>query len=229
MPRDIQDPVVTVEEGAGGVRTSSTHPAFGQISLHRVTGGTTLYGSDFEHRNYVEIEIKESELQRDLSRDWYYPGKTLVRVAVSEAQWATFVSSMGVGSGTPCTITRRGSEMVPGFPLRQETDHFGYEIEDTFKDALEALETLKARVVNNVAGLSKKKQDDLLGPIEKALREVKLNVPFVKKQFDEHVEETMEKAKVELHGYFNQVVQRAGFSALGASELPLSLEDHSDE
>lgn len=54
------------------------------------------------------------------------------------------------------------------------------------------------------------------------------SVPWVAKQFSEHMEETTEKAKGEIHGYINAVVQRAGLEALGSSGPLLLTEDQND-
>ena len=33
----------------------ASHPAFGQIAAHRVSGGAILYGSDFRRNGYVGV------------------------------------------------------------------------------------------------------------------------------------------------------------------------------
>jgi hypothetical protein len=81
-----------------------------------------------------------------------------------------------------------------------------------------------------LAGLSKAKVAQVIGPLEAALRELSSNVPFVKKSFDEHVETRIEKAKVEIYGRMEQTVRRAGLAALAEKEgSPLLLEGPEEE
>ena len=41
-----------------------THPAYAQIGVHRVSGRTRLYGSDFEHQHWMTVTVRRSELRR---------------------------------------------------------------------------------------------------------------------------------------------------------------------
>ena len=103
----------------GGIQYN--HPAFGAISASRVTGGSiVLHGSDFQHNGYVEVRISHADFTRDLNRDWHHTGKEIVSVMLSEAQWATFVSSLNTASGTPCTIDHINHEPMPLIPYKNE-------------------------------------------------------------------------------------------------------------
>lgn len=108
----VEQPVVTDK----GDEEIITHPAFAQISASRVSGGTYLYGSDFQHHNYVTISIKlsESHQRKGSGRDWAFGREEILEVALSEAQWATFVSTMNVGDGVQCTLSRKNGSFVPG-------------------------------------------------------------------------------------------------------------------
>lgn len=70
MPRNEEMPVESDGHHEG---KRYNHPAFGQLRASRVSGRTTLYGSDFVHEHFMIVEIHRSELNRDNSRDWYFP------------------------------------------------------------------------------------------------------------------------------------------------------------
>ena len=210
MARPEQEP----EKAQGDRGERYTHPAFGQISVSRISGQTHLYGSDFQHRSYVAIRIKRSTLERSLSQDWHYGGDELIEVALSEAQWATFVSSFGVGEGTPCTIERLGKQSVPGIPFRTQQDAYKNDMRKRIDRSVLALKKLKIALVEGVKGLTKQKASELTGAVDSALMEIEQNAPFVANSFDEYVEDMVEKAKVEVHGYVNGVIQHAGLQAL---------------
>jgi hypothetical protein len=63
----------------------NTHPSFGQISFSRVNGnGTKFYGSELPQDHYITMEVKNSEIIRELTNERYYPiGVPLIHVRMS--------------------------------------------------------------------------------------------------------------------------------------------------
>lgn len=226
-PRDWeQSPEITERIGNGGsVETNVNHPAFGQISVSRRSAGgrgVNLYDSDFGHNSFVTIEIKRSQLNRDLSHDWHYNREELIHLDMSESQWATFVSSFNSGSGVPCTLTwLPGEGRIPGIPSFDRSEVFKKEMRKANQDAVDGIKRLIAAV--SETGLSKKKQEELLEGANRALRALTSSVPFVNDQFEEHVENTVERGMQEIHGYMNAAITRAGLAALNGNEV-LQLE-----
>ena len=229
MSRDVQAPTLVSSDPTHG--DMYAHPAFGHIGVSRVQGRAILFGSDFVHQNYVIVRIGGAKLCRSTHRDWHFADKEFVEVAMTEAQWATFVSSPNQGSGVACTITRRDGKLMPGLPARDEKDEFSPEIQERLDKATNGLAKLIRDLEEGpLAGLSKAKAAQVLGPIKMALQELKQNVPFVKASFDEHVETRMEKAKVEIYGWMEQTIRRAGLEALAEKEgSPLLLEGPEEE
>lgn len=226
-----QAPVISEEISNGGsVQTKVNHPAFGQISVSRRNcsgGGMNLYDSDFGHNSYVSIAIKRSELYRDLSRDWHFPKEELIHIDMSESQWATFVSSFNSGSGTPCTLTWLPNEgKIPGIPSFDRSEVFKKEMKQANQEAVDGLKSLISSIKDS--GLSKKKQEELLSDANKTLRALTSSIPFVNDQFEEHVENTVERGMQEIHGYINAAVNRAGIKAINGSDF-LKLENQTEE
>lgn len=209
--RPVQEPLIERSTTTG--ETKATHPAFAQIAASRVSGHAQLYGSDFTHQHYMTIRINGSELHRGLNRDWHFGKETMIEVAMTESQWATFVSSPNMGSGVPCTLQRKYFEDVPGLPEpKPRQDQFSDEMQDSMTKAVERMDSL-------IAGAKTKAQADEMRMVKMLLTST---FPFVTKQFSEHMEETVEKAKQEVHGYMTATLQRAGLAAL-SSDLPLQI------
>lgn len=216
MGRPIQEPV-TRDSSHRGDETVTEHPAFGQIGASRVSGQAALYDSDFRHQHYMTISIRRSQLHRSLNRDWHFGREEIIQVALTEAQWATFVSSPNMGSGVPCTLQHLHGETIPGLPAPTERiDQFKAEMEEKLAGSIR-------RIDNMIAGAKTKAHKTEL---EMLRQELVSNLPFVAKQFGEHVETTVEKGKQEIHGYMTSVLQRAGLEALTGG-LPLVIE-HDD-
>lgn len=220
MTRAIEEPKETGEDHLG---KRFAHPAFGQIAASRVHGRTTLYGSDFVHQHFVRVSIGPSELVRGLSKDWHHAKlRGIIEVDMSESQWATFVSSMNVGTGTPCTITTKDGVQVPGFPLRTQDDAFKHEMRGKLSDSVDRLKELREKV--STGNSSAKARNETLTELAMVIQELQSNLPFVADSFDEHVEKKVEAAKAEVHGYMTGHLQARGIEAIRAN-MPLALED----
>ena len=223
--RNIEDPVTTPSRHAIHDRdTTTTHPSFAQIAASRVSGHTNLYDSDFQHNAFITVTISRSELHRGLSYDRHHGKEELIEIALSEVQWASFVSSMNVGSGVPCTIQHIARERVPQLPAPSSRDkQFGEEMRNTVSASIKAMNELAVSI--DTLGLSQKKADALKMKIRVATSHLSNNAEFVASQFDEHMEGTVERAKAEVHGYVSGVISRAGIASLtGQNSAPFLIE-----
>lgn len=223
----VEEPTLVREDGTIGGRTYA-HPAFGQIQAHRVTGTADLYGSDFRHRHFMAITISRSQYTRGLSHDWHHPREELVEVWLSEAQWATFVSTPNMGAGTPCTIHRVNRETMPEIPRAPGADQFKAEVREKLEGLLGLVREARAEVEAQSATLGAKKREAITKRLAALEREVQSNLPWLAQVFGEHMESTVEKAKVEVNAYMTAAVHRAGLEALGG-HLPLSLPGPEEE
>ncbi len=206
--------------------TKISHPAFGMIGAKRRHGHAVLYGSDFIHNDSISIVISTSTLNRDLSRDWPFAENELIEVALSEAQWATFVSSLNVGSGVQCTIEHKDRVAVPGLPKPVERQkQFMGEANQKIADTI--VELTKLTTMISALKISDKQKKELLDQARMARMQIESNAPFVMEQFGEHMEQVVEKAKIEVNAYAVSHLMRAGLAALGGKP-PLLLEDKNE-
>lgn len=89
----------------GSRETRTKHESFGNIQVTRPSGHAKLFQSPHRHQHFISIQIRHTELIRDLSRDWTFSsGLPLIEINMSEAQWAHFVSSAGIGEKALDTI-----------------------------------------------------------------------------------------------------------------------------
>lgn len=208
MARNDEAPVITRTDGHPTSETEETHPAYAQIAVSRVSGGSgILYGSDFAHHHHLEISIRPSRRVRGLSNDFYFANLDgYITVALSEAQWATFVSTPNSGMGTPCTLRdirhlgEDHSRQVPGItPPPRRDEQFRREAEAKMREALDRLGRLADAVA--ALSLSAKARATLARDISMTRSSLTDSLPWVARQFDEHVETTIENAKTEIHAY----------------------------
>lgn len=215
----VSDPIITEEKGHGsGITQRINHPSFAQIQVSRINGHRVMYDSDFNSHNYIGLRISKSELKRDLSHDWHHEKDELIEVCMSEAQWATMVSSLNT-SGTPCTLTYLMGKQIDRLP--EPTDRVNQFNAELSKHWLHAVEQLtEAQALVATLGLSKAKAAALESILNKAKSNISGNAQFVEKSFNEHMENSVEKAKCEANAYLYHVVQRAGLDALTLGIAP---------
>lgn len=222
--RTTEPPKVTKDDSksSGSDATVSTHPCYGQIGASRVSGGTYLYGSDYKHREYIQLRVSRSVMSRDISHDWPHARQEIVEVAMSEAQWAHLVSSLNVGEGALCTITAINNIQVPQLPEPAVTKDDQFEAEVLHRltivdDSLRELGESLAAVT-----MSTKSRDKLRDLLDTARRNLTPNLSYVAKCFGEHVERRVEQAKGEVAAHINNVVTRLGLSRLRGEDAPQS-------
>lgn len=203
--------------------TTERHPAYALISASRVQGSAQLFGSDFRHRDFVTISISRADNIRSLSSDWRHSRQQVVSVALSEAQWAAFVSHMNAGEGIPCTLERVEGKSVPGI-LREvdRTQQFGGELDETLREAMDALDKLE-----KLAEAGKFNKTVVRSLLAQARNNLTPNLTYIRRQFGEHMETVKQEAKTEINAYITNRITRAGLAALKA-EAPISQIDHNE-
>ena len=147
---------------------------------------------------------------------------------MSEAQWATFLSTLNMGDGVPCTIERIQGAPVPAItqpPARHE--QFKHEAGETIMECTGALKDALDMLAN--MGGEKSKAGMVAERVRCAQRALTDALPWVAQQFGEHMEAVTEKAKVEISAYAQGVISRAGIAALKDVTVPIALTDDSKE
>lgn len=192
-----------------------THPAWGLIGAHRGQSGppgVVLFDSDIRHQNTVTVRIHTAQRKRDLNRDWIgVTGRAaFVEVQMSEAQWASFVSSMNSGDGVPCTIRHREDDWdVPGVLYEPRLQESMDETRDAAERAFEA-------VREAFAAYEVKKNAANLRTLKYAIANAPANVTFAGEQLVEHAENVVQKARADIEA---MVVSKAAQLGLEPGDL----------
>lgn len=193
------------------------HPAQGQISFSRVqSNGQTFYGSELKQDHYVSMEIHESCVRRELSRDWYNTDKILVRLRLSSVQFAELITSMNYGSGVPCTLEYVQGRVEP-LPTAESKKDFTHR---KFKERMQMFTNTIKTKRNEAQELVKKKtlskQDihDLTRLLDWLTIEIDQNIPFFMECFQETMDEVIVEAKTEVESAILHKVQILGLESL---------------
>lgn len=164
---------------------------------------------------------------RDLSRDWTFSsGLPLIEINMSEAQWAHFVSSAGIGEGTSCTIVSKTDgnyhrcEPVPETEnVRSSFEKEAFECANNALDGMgKAMDALMDLVEKGKAG--KKELTEVKNMLNMAYQDGTANFAFVMKQFEEHVDTLVMEAKTEVEAYGLNTIRSIGLAAIAQNISP---------
>lgn len=204
-----------ISEPTQDERGNEVHPAYGMIKASRVTNsvGSVLFDSDIQHTHSVVLTVTRATRKRSLNRDWIHPdGKDLIEVEVSEAQWASFVSSMNT-TGVPCTIRRTPDEVyVDGLPYSPRMQQSMQEVHDaaerTFSEIKEAL-----------AAYEEKKTAANLRNLHYTIENATANVDYTSKTLREHTENVVQRARADIEAMVTHKAVQLGL-APGDIDIP---------
>lgn len=185
------------------------HPAFGFVRVTRASGGDPkLFMSNVDHHHKITLTIGGAEMERRHYHDHHYARQELIEVEMSSVQFADLMAGFGQGGGVPCTIRRTRDKdgrygIVPGIDMANTVKRYAGEVADTFKKTGTSLNDLAetVRTALDAAKVSKVKQAEILGPIQKIAREIGSDMPFMASMFQETVESLVQEAKAVVEAY----------------------------
>jgi hypothetical protein len=182
------------------------HPAWGMIGASRVqcSPGAVLFDSDIRHMHTVRIVVGTASRRRDLHSDYQHREKEFLELELSEAQWASFVSSMNTGNGVPCTIRRREEErQVPEMPHDSRLKVSIDEVRDEARDAL-------AKVRAAFEEVEKKPTKANIKTLKHTIENVPANMAFAGTRLTEHTENVVQKARADIEAMVMSKAQQIG-------------------
>jgi hypothetical protein len=195
-----------------------THPSYGFVQVSRVSGHNALFASPFKHQHFMTLTIGRSTRQRSLGRDWHFGGLThgLVEIALSEAQWAHMVSSVGMGGGVPCTLRYVGGARMEDCPEQADVERFHDDIERDAKAAMKFMNAALAKMqaLADDKAPTKEKRKEVLAELQRAQKAMTDSAPFMVKQLHEHMDKVVHAAKTEVEAYVHSTIVEAGIQKL---------------
>jgi len=200
-------------------RETHKHESFGQIYFGRVTSSkdTHFYGSELPQSNYITMEVKRSQINRDLGRDWYFANDLLLKIRMSSGQFAEMITSLNNGDGVPCTLEYADKSNVAPLPLQESRKEFVHrKFEDRMKEFANGIRENKNKAKDIVKKKTLSKQDihDLTRHLEWLTTEIENNIPFFAKCFQETMDEVVHEAKTEVENAIQHKINVLGLDAL---------------
>jgi len=205
------------------------HPSFGTIGWSRVHGrAENFFMSSLTHDSWVEIELTGAKKYRKSGKTWVSAADPRhIRVRLTEAQFAAFITTPNVFTGTPCTVTRLANKGVAPCPEDEQMVQFRREVGLKAKVAVgKANQALKGIEIALAKKGSPKKKDlrEIQDQLQETVRELGANMPFLIQQFEEHMDDVYHDAAARFEGYMRGRAEELGFGVLAGKSDDLAIE-----
>jgi hypothetical protein len=141
----------------------------------------------------------------------------LIEVEMSPAQFAEAITSLNIGTGTPCTIRSiRGVGRIEDPPYKADRDLFDKEFTEKIKETMGEMDRLvaAAKELGDKKSITKKDMAQLMEQLRRIRQEIMSNMPFVAKSFSEHMGDVVSSAKIEFDAFAEGQLHSMGLGAL---------------
>jgi hypothetical protein len=205
------------EDGGPAMEYTETHPSFGVVQISRGHGGDiTLFDSSITHNDTISLTICHAERNRGLHRDWIHSKEHIVEVEMSNEQFAAMITHLNSGDGTPCTLRSIGGKRIPRASYVNPNTEFREEFNREARGVGHSLDAVVSNLEAQLAGgrLSVKDIRLVLQQLKMVRQEIVANMPFVAKQFAEHMEHVVTEAKTEVEAFVTNTIHRTGLEAM---------------
>jgi hypothetical protein len=195
------------------------HESFGMLQFSRLSSnkGQSLFGSSIEHSNTIALRLHKGTVERGLNTDWYYAGRELFEVEMSQTQFAEAISSMNQGSGVPVTIKRLNGKRIEPCPFTNKRQQFEQEFEQRMKKMADGFDEMTARaeeILSAGKAPTKAEKQEIMNTLFKVKQELGSNIPYVNSCFNEQMDRTVMEAKGEVEALVQNTLNRLGLESL---------------
>ena len=205
-----------------------THPSYGMIRFSRQMSSHArrLFGSALKtHYATISMTVSRGVWQHDLHEDRYYAADELIEVTLSAAQFAEAITSMNMGSGTPCTIERVNQEFVEDPPaIETEVERIKSAFGEDLQNMVSKMREYRKEVETLSAKLPEKARERMRIALDVMVQQLASNVPFIMEQFNEASDRVVTAAKHDIEAFAMHAIHTAGLDAIAADREQKQLQ-----
>jgi len=193
-----------------------------------------LFGSEVAHQHFLSLTISEARRVVDEPREFVMSDRELVRVSMTQAQFAEMITSPNRGSGVPCTIERfTGDAGQPwvnprhgGRPQPPAPEHYTKKYKNAMGDRVDSIsvdikqaQVLADQFMNGEIKPTKNNFKLLQDALRMAAMNLDQNLPYVMEEMEEGIEKRMATAVSEFESYVAFSLKAKGLEYL-ADQAP---------
>jgi hypothetical protein len=184
-----------------------------------------LFDSSFTHHHYITLSIRSADRIVDGPSESIYSKEEYIEVSMSESQFARAITSLNMGSGAPCTLSRRNGEGIPQARpesvVGNHTEMVGDKLKGAFEQQKEVARKLRQwRLAKHRPTLAE--MDEMVQDMDGQAANFHKNMDYYAGCFEEHMETVVDAAKTEIEAHVLATADKLGFRS---DEMP-RLEVH---
>lgn len=181
------------------------HPSYGIIQFNRVTGGNShFFGTAVNQSDYISLKIHLGSREVDMfGMERFRPDDRIpiIQAKMTNHQFATLITTMNIGEGSPCTLEYVNCEKVPPCPQQES------QLDAVIKRAVEGVDETsdfvsgylsEIRAIASKDKIGKKDAERIKHLITIISGRMEDNTKFYGKQIEEVGEKTVQQAKTEI-------------------------------
>lgn len=197
------------------------HKSFGMLRFTRINGNSGfLFGSEMQSENFIELQLSEGEMTRNLGSEEFYPRKSLFSVKMSSNQFSELITSLNFCSGVPCTIEIMNGELVEQCDfIKSRKSQFQDQFKERMKGFADRLSTNEVKFRELIASLPKAKREELIKMHEADKQEISNNIPYFLSTFQESMDKIVNEAKTEIEANILHKAVNIGLETLDSKRI----------
>lgn len=182
------------------------HESFGILKIFKTNGGSkSLFGSNMKHDTTIRVSIYQGEERRNNTNTRYEDiGNSIIDIEMSQMQFASAITNLNNGCGTPVTIRKVGNTKTEDCPFKNKREDLEDKFEKymkTISDKTFNMDERISEIINSKNSLNKNDKKEILGIILNLKMELMSNIPYIQQNFNEQIEETIIEAKNEMETF----------------------------
>lgn len=203
-------------------RERISHPAFGMIRVHRQGGGHgRMFGVDYPVQDQIVITVTEAVVEKDIGREWFYGGKVISEVAMSETQFARMITNPNA-SGIPCTLKhyRDGDKLVDPEPIPEHmlaAEEFKKKVQQTADDVMGNFQHVRNSLDELLAqgkAPTMKQMKEFASVLQQGMQGMTSDMPYYVRQLNEKADDIVGSAQIEIDAHIQNRLAELGRDAL---------------
>lgn len=201
------------------------HESYGILYISRIsnTGSVRLFGSPLAaHYGSIRLSISKGKWIHGLNHDRFFGmSKDHIEIEMSAAQFADAITSLNIGSGTPCTVRYIAGKRIPDPPNHEtEAEYIRNNFTSSIDRFTKQVREYRKRIEGLTSKLGTKAKEEIRVALDVIEQQLASNVPFVVKQFQEAATRVTTAAKAEVEAFVTHAVRAAGLQAIAEGRLP---------
>lgn len=159
----------------------------GLIKFSRVNGSTSCFGSEYTSETYIQLEIVEADVQRNIGRTTYLSGNNIVKLRITNHQFSELITNLNNGLNIPCTLELVKGERMDKYESTDTTmsdyQHSTIELSNECFELVDKI-TKQLNELSNAKSPSKTKLKDITRSVDNLRTKLKHDIPWLQDRFN---------------------------------------------